>query len=208
MKNDIVKTESHIEENFSVLRTNLRFGKDNKGVSVVTITSPSEEEGKSTITYELAKSFAQDGESVLIIDCNLRSPDIKNRLGQDEGRGLVNILLNDVNPSEVVVGNPEFEHFDVILSGVIPPNISELLGSKKMDHLIQSVKEHYDYVFLDAPAMNFYPEAGILANYSDGTLLVVSKGVTEASEVDKAIRRIEYLDGRILGFVLNNMENI
>lgn len=208
LKNNYDSSYSVLEECFSVLRTNLRFAKSSGNVRVITVTSPGRKEGKTTITYGLATSLAEDGQSVLLIDCNLRDPGIDRAGNYESGRGLVNILINDVSPAEVVVGDTKYLNMDIILAGPVPPNPVELIGSIKMKNLIDTVRDHYDYVLLDSPAVSLTPEAGILGNYSDGTLLVVEKGQTQGSDMEKALNRINHLNGNLLGFVFNDIKGV
>lgn len=206
--NEYKSPYSILDENISILRTNIRFAKNNPMDKILAISSPNTKEGKSTVTYELAKSFAQDGQTVLLIDCNLRDPFIDTLGGYDGGRGLVNILINDVNPAEVVVADEKYQTLDIILSGPTPPNPVELLGSKQMQNLLVSVKEHYDYVLLDTSSMCLTSDAGIISSYADGTILVIEKGMTQGADIEKAIRRIEHLGGNFLGFILNDIKGI
>lgn len=208
LKNNYDSSYSVLEECFSILRTNLRFAKSSDSIRVITITSPGKNEGKTTIAYGLATSLAEDGQSVLLIDCNLREPGIDRVGNYESGRGLVNILINDVSPAEVVLGDKRYQTLDIILAGPVPPNPVELIGSIKMKNLIDSVRDHYDYILLDSPAVALTPEAGILANYSDGTLMVVEKGQTQDQELEKALNRVNHLNGNILGFVFNDIKGV
>ncbi len=199
---------SLLEECFSILRTNLRFAKDAENIHVIAVTSPGKNEGKSTIAFGLAKSLAEDGQTVLLLDCNLRSPSIDKLGNYESGRGLVNILINNVIPAEVVVGDSEFTNLDIILAGPIPPNPVELIGSIKMKNLLASVKDHYDYVLLDTPGLSLVPDAGILSNYADGTILIVEKGRTQGEDIQTSLNRIDHLNGKVLGFVLNDIKGL
>ena len=199
---------SFLEESFSALRTNLRFAKDAEDIRIIAVTSPGKDEGKTTITYGLAKSLAKDGQTVLLMDCNLRTPAIDKCGNYEVGRGLVNILINDVIPAEVFVPDPDHLNLDIILAGSVPPNPVELMGSIKMKNLLISVKDYYDYILLDTPGICLAPDAGILSNYADATILIVEKGRTQGEDLEKSLNRIDHLNGKMLGFVFNDIKGL
>ena len=194
-----------IREAYKTLRTNTMFalaGQD--GCKVVVVTSSLQGEGKSITTLNLAISFAEAENRVLLIDCDLRRPKLARLLDKSASAGLSNLLLDPSLLESAILpgGTPRL---DVILSGDIPPNPSELLGSARMSALITQLREKYDYILLDTPPVNMVTDAVVLAPKSDGVLFVVRAGQSERVPVMHAVEQLGYAQAKILGFVLDDV---
>lgn len=195
--------KSPIAEQFRTVRTNIQFSSVDEEVRFLTVTSSSPAEGKSTITANLAVVFAQQGKRVLIIDADLRKPTVHYTFRIGNHAGLTNVLTKQKTLQETVYVT-EQENLWVLPSGPIPPNPSELLGSKGMMALLEQVKEDYDMIIFDTPPVLAVTDSQVLANVTDGVVLVVSSGRTETEDAKKAKELLESAQAKILGVVLNN----
>src|SRR5690625_3129262 len=181
---------SPISEQYRTLRTNLEFSSVDKDLKTILVTSSSPGEGKSMTTANLAVVYAQQGKKVLLIDADLRKPTVHYTFRLDNLRGLSNILVNEARLEETA-HSTGIDHLDVISSGPIPPNPSELLGSKRMESFIEEASNLYDLVIFDTPPILAVTDAQILANIVDGSVLVVRSGQTENELAVKAKEALE-----------------
>ena len=199
-RNDFFLTEA-----YKTLRTNVMFSLTGESAcKVITVTSSLQSEGKSVTACNLGLSFAAADKRVLLIDCDLRKPKVGRLLQLNAPNGLSNVLMEPRLLNEAVL---PFENtkMHVILAGNIPPNPSELLGSTRMEKLLQELKRHYDYIILDSPPINMVTDAVVLANQTDGVLFVVRANHAERGGVMHAIDQLEYAHAKVLGFVLNGV---
>lgn len=195
--------KSPIAEQFRTVRTNIQFSSVDKELQTVIVTSSGPAEGKSTTTANLAVVFAQQGKRVLLIDADLRKPTVHYTFRAENHIGLSNVLTRQTSLGEAVTTTAQ-DKLWVLPSGPIPPNPSELLGSKGMKNLLEQVKDEYDVVILDTPPVLAVTDAQVLANLADGVVLVVSSGKTETDAAKKAKELLESAKAKILGVVLNN----
>lgn len=194
-----------IREAYKTLRTNTMFslaGRD--GCKVALLTSSLQGEGKSITALNLAISFAEAENRVLLIDCDLRRPKLARLLRKSSRTGLSNLLLDPSLLGKAILPSG-IERLDVILSGDVPPNPSELLGSARMGALLTQLRERYDYIILDTPPVNMVTDAVVLAPKSDGVLFVVRAGQSERGPVMRAVEQLEYAQVKILGFILDDV---
>ena len=195
-----------IREAYKTLRTNLLFSlTEQKKCHTVMVTSSHQQEGKSTTSLNLAISLAEAEKKVVIIDCDLRKPKLARLLGTSSASGLSNILMNSQLLSEAIIHQPDL-HIDAILSGDIPPNPSELLGSDRMSQLLDTLGTAYDYIILDTPPINVVTDSAVVAPKTDGTVVVVRANQTDRGDVIHAVSQLEYAHAKILGFVLNGID--
>ena len=199
------KSDFFIREAYKTLRTNVTFSLAGEGKSrVVVVTSSLQREGKSTTAVNLALSFAEAGKKVLLVDCDMRRPKLGRLLNLSAPAGLSNLLLDPSLLEKSII--KEYSTIDVLLSGDIPPNPSELLGSELMKKLLDQMREKYDCVILDTPPINMVTDAVVLAPQSDGVLFVVRANQSERGAVIHAVEQLEYAQVKLLGFVLNGVE--
>ncbi len=188
-----------VQEAYKTLRTNVIFSSPDQEKKVILISSVLQSEAKSTTAINLATAFAQNQSKVLLMDCDLRLPSVAKRLGLRQSPGLTDLMLGRETDEEVLYAMKNRLH--VMTSGTIPPNPTEMLGSKKMERILSQLTEHYDYIIMDTPPLETMSDAAILSRYATDVILVVRQDMTEKSELDAVIEKLELAQARILGFV-------
>lgn len=196
-------SRSPVSEAYRAIRTNLQFAGTGKTLKTVVFTSTVPNEGKSTTVANLAIAMGQDNKKILLIDCDLRKPDVHRRFGL-LNKGLTNCFAEDLPLKEVIQADV-FPNLDVVTSGPVPPNPAELLGSKKMKALLQEAAEAYDYVFLDMPPVLAVTDAALMSSQVDGTVLVLGSGDISPDEGKQAQSVLEKVHANILGVILNKV---
>lgn len=207
MKSNLVTltdSKSVAAEAYRTLRTNIQFSSYDQEVRVITVTSSRPAEGKSTIACNMAITFAENGKKVLLVDTDLRRPTVHKKFKLPNSLGIVNVIMN-MELLHEVVHHDVTEGLDIITSGVIPPNPSELLGSRKFQRFIDEMRDQYDTIILDSPPLLAVTDAQVLTTLSDGTVVVVQHGVTKKDEISQAKELLEKVKGNILGVVLSQI---
>lgn len=195
----------HVLEAYKALRTNVRFSLSGSGCKKLCITSCSSGEGKSITVLNLAISFAQTGQKVLLIDGDMRRPSLAKLLIEKPAPGLSNYLAG-LNSVDDVIRKEVYSNLDLILAGDIPPNPSELLGSDNMQKLLEDMSQRYDYIMLDLPPVGVVADACVIANSLDGILFLVRQNSTERDTVASCVKQLELSGAKLLGFVLNGAQ--
>ncbi|NLM75914.1 MAG: CpsD/CapB family tyrosine-protein kinase [Clostridiaceae bacterium] len=196
--------KSPVSEAYRTLRTNIQFSGVDKALKIITITSSDVGEGKTTTICNLAITMALSGKKVILIDADLRKPRVHSKFMISNETGLTNILAQK-KPLESVIKTASVKDLDIITSGPIPPNPSELLQSESMGNFLEDLKKKYDYILLDTPPVGMVTDAAILAAKSDGIILVVTSGKTHIDEAKRAKQLLLNVDAKILGVVLNKV---
>lgn len=192
-------------EQFNTIRTNIEFSNIDKELKSLVLTSATASEGKSTVSANLAVSFARQGKKVLLVDADLRRPTIQSTFSMTNPKGLTNFLTDSNISVNDIFYRTTVENLYVIPSGPIPPNPSELLGSKKMAHLIEALAKAFDIVIYDAPPVLSVTDAQILSTKVDGTVLVVREKKVEKEAVRQAVHLLKHVNGRIIGTIVNDV---
>ncbi len=202
----IVQTgpHSHRSESFRRLRTNLQFLDIADRPQSIVVTSSLPGEGKSTTTINLAITLADAGSRVALIDADLRRPSVAKYMGIEGGVGLTTVLIGRAAVEDVIQpwGNG---YLHVLPSGQIPPNPSELLGSRAMAALLDKLTHTYDIVLLDTAPLLPVTDAAILSKLTGGAVLVVSADQLHRNQLAESIGALETVDARILGIVVNRL---
>ncbi len=194
-----------IVESYKSARTNLEYALNaEQGCKKIILTSAMPSEGKSTTSINLAITFALTGERVLLIDADLRKPKIHMSLNLENKIGFSNYLAG-FSQLEEVIQHDEKHGFDVIASGQIPPNPSELLSSPRMKNAIEILSQKYDYIFVDAPPVNIVSDALSISKHATGVVIVVKENFTTHDALKKCISSLQFANARVLGFVLNGV---
>lgn len=199
----IVETDSKspISEAYRAVRTNLQFAGVGKTMKCISFTSSTPSEGKSTTISNIALAIAQDNKKVLLIDADMRKP-VQHQIFGLFNKGLSNCIAMDM-PLEEAIQPSEHPNLDILASGPVPPNPSELLGSQRMEDLLQKVTQIYDYVLIDMPPVLAVTDAAVLSSKVDGVVFVVKSGKISPDEAKLAKTRLEQAGANILGAVLN-----
>ncbi len=190
-----------VREAINVLRGNIQMsGKD---IKVIAITSALAHEGKSSIAFRLANSFASLGKRTVYLDCDIRNSMTLDRYKiENEVVGLSEYLCGRVELNEIIYGT-ENQFLNIIFTGSYAPNPSELVSSDMFQDMINKLKNKYDYVIVDTPPVNPVIDGILIAKQCDGTVIVVESGITEKKEAIRAKQQLEYAGIKILGGVLN-----
>lgn len=194
-----------INEAYKTLRTNLMFcGKD---IKVVAITSCSPGDGKSYVTKNLAISLAEVGKNVLLIDADLRkSTMIKNVEADGEILGLSHLLSGQTQFENVIFQNKKIPTLFTIFAGSFPPNPAELLSCDEFTRLIENARNEFDYILIDTPPLGSVIDSAIIADRSDGMIMVIRSDKTNYRFACGVKEQMEKTNCRILGAVLNAVD--
>lgn len=197
--------KSPVSEQYRTIRTNIEFASVDNKIKTLMVTSSTPGEGKSTTTANLATVLGQQGKSVLVIDTDMRKPTVHFTFQLPNTSGLTNVITRQQKFDDSVY-ETSIPNVDVLTSGPIPPNPSELIGSRAMQHLIGELKEAYDYIVFDAPPVKAVADPLILSKYADGVVLVVRSGKTEEEAAKDAVDALKKAEANILGAVLNDVK--
>lgn len=196
-----------VTEAYKLLRANIMFSFSDEGVGhVIGITSSLQAEGKSSTACNTAYVLAESGAKVLLMDADLRRPSIASKLGLAKIPGLTNLLVARGDYKELLQHTSAAPGMDVLTSGDIPPNPSELLSSNRMAKLMKELTQHYDYVIVDLPPVNVVSDAIAMSKVLDGVIMVVRSGVSEQRMLAEALRQLKLVNVRIMGFVFRDNE--
>lgn len=189
-----------IVEGYKIARTNLVFSLTAQNSNCVAVTSWSKGEGKSTATVNLAISFAKMGKRVLLIDTDLRRPNLHNLLKLKNDTG-VSDIIGQFGDFQTAVHRNAVTNMDVLTSGAIPPNPSELLASPYFAELLKKAKEEYDYVIMDTPPLGVVTDTLLLKDYVGGYVMVVRERITSHGDIERALQSVKLADTKVLGFL-------
>ncbi|WP_158604495.1 polysaccharide biosynthesis tyrosine autokinase [Nocardioides mangrovicus] len=184
------------------LRTNLRFVDVDKPPQSIVITSANAGEGKSVVTANLARVLAAAGQKTILLDGDLRRPMVSTIFELDPVVGLTQVLAGDID-LRATIQDPGLPNLDVIAAGRIPPNPSELLGSQRMQSVIEELVAADYMVLIDAPPLLPVTDAGLLSGIVDGSILVLAVGKTYKEQARLAAKVLQQVGGHVLGSVLN-----
>ena len=190
-----------LNEAFSVLRTNLQFSNLDAQRQMLVVSSALPDEGKTFVATNLAISMAKGGRSVLLVDADMRNPNVAELLGLPNSVGLVTVLLGRTTLGAAVQEHSSGVNF--LGTGFQPPNPAEVLDTQNMRDLLDTLRENYDVVIIDAPPILPVADAAILATEVDGVLLLARYGATSRDQLQQAVSRIDGVGGRVLGAILN-----
>ncbi|MBQ9673833.1 MAG: CpsD/CapB family tyrosine-protein kinase [Ruminococcus sp.] len=189
-----------IIEGYKIARTNIQFSLSAANENCFAVTSWSKGEGKSTATANLAISFAKMDKKVVLIDCDLRRPNVHNLLKVDNTTGLSAVLCNEKKYTDVI-HREVLPNLDVISVGVIPPNPSELVGSDNFKNLLEELKEKYDYVIIDTAPIGIVTDALLVKDLVAGYIIIVREGITTHGDISNFISTCKTAGAKPIGFL-------
>ncbi|MCD8090564.1 MAG: CpsD/CapB family tyrosine-protein kinase, partial [Clostridiales bacterium] len=180
-------------EAYKSLRYNIRFVLSTKNKNSFVISSPNMGDGKSTALSNIAISIAQANERVILIDMDLRRPS-QHVLFKIENKVGISNIIGDKQDLKYAIHKDVIPNLDILTSGTIPPNPSEMVTSVKAKEIVKWAEENYDYVLIDAPPVNVVSDALALADMTAGLVLVVRVGSPQKDEVQKAIENVQFVN--------------
>jgi tyrosine-protein kinase Etk/Wzc len=195
--------DSILSEAFRTLRTRIQFSKISEGAKTILITSSAPGEGKTLVSVNLSATFALANKRTVILDCDLRKPKVYTVFNEKESPGFLDYLFGKT-AYENVIRKSEIRNLDFITAGTIPPNPSEIIGSRVMKAFIQKLKEDYDIVIVDSPPVMAVSDAEILSRLVDITLFVVSANNTELDWMQESVDLLKQEQDSFSGVLLNN----
>jgi capsular exopolysaccharide synthesis family protein len=201
----LTEPTSQAAESYRSLRTSLQFARQELQLHSLVVTSPGVGEGKTATLANLGVVFAQAGERVVLVSCDLRRPRIGEFFGLDEDEGLSSVLLGQRTLDESVLPVPDIERLSLLPAGPIPSNPAELLNNAKAREIFTRLRDKYDLVLIDSPPVLPVTDAAILSQYADATLMLAAAGQTKRSDLHRAVEKLDQVGATILGTVLNKV---
>ncbi|MFX0538084.1 polysaccharide biosynthesis tyrosine autokinase [Ornithinimicrobium sp. Y1847] len=198
------RAQQEVAESFRKLRTNLQFLDVDDPPRIVVVSSPFPGDGKSTIAANLAATIALGGQPVMLVEGDLRRPTVADKFGLVEGGGLTDLLIGRADVEDVVQTTPRHPGLGIIAAGSIPPNPSEILGSRAMGKLLQDLAQDH-VVIVDAPPLLPVTDAALLATNADGVVVCVSAGRTLDTDLEDALGALQRVRGKALGVIINRV---
>lgn len=206
---DRIKFENLKEQDFKIneaykrVRTNITFSGEN--IKAIALTSSAPNEGKTEVSFSIARSFAEDKKKTLYIDADIRKSVVLARYGVDkETKGLSHYLSGQAKLDEVIC-ETNIDNLYTIFTGTKAPNPAELLGSEKFEKMINSLREDYDYIIIDCPPLGSVIDAVLVAKVCDGSILVIESDYMSYKVVQNVKKQLETGGCKILGAILNKV---
>lgn len=192
-----------VVEAYNSLCSNILFSCRANDCRVIIVSSSESGAGKSTIAYHIAESLNNIVGNVLLVDCDMRKPNIHKKLKKENKRGLSSIL-NGMTDFEDAVSKDK-NGLSVITAGPAPSNVAEILASRYMDEFIEKCLERFNYVIIDTPPVNIVNDASILTKYGAGVTFVARSGITRYKDMERAAETLRIVDSKITGVVINGV---
>lgn len=189
-------------EAFRTIRTNVLFSSAEDGCRMLVVTSTGPGEGKTVTASNLAVGLAQAGQRVLLVDADLRHPDVHGLFGQKAEPGLSNLLVGSAKASEAV-RKTSVSGLWILPAGRVPPNPTELLGSPRFKEFLGTLGDHFDWVLLDTPPVLVAADASVVAHVATGVLFVVGADMPARPAAQSALEQLQAARARLVGAVLN-----
>lgn len=194
-----------VTEAFKTLRTNLVFAISQKSNNILAVSSALAGEGKSTTAANTCITLAQANSKVLLIDADLRKP-VQHKIFKLTNKTGLSTLLGGIHSFKEVLNENVIPNLDVVTSGPIPPNPSEMLASDNMKKLLGELSKYYDYVIIDTPPINIVTDTLTLLPSIAGVMLVAMQGQTPVEALEQAIDSVNFAEGSILGVVVTHVD--
>ena len=199
-----VQPRSPVSESFRSLRTSLEFYNVDTALKSLIVTSPTEKVGKTTVSTNLAIVFAQNNKRVVLLDADLRRPNVHKQLSITNRIGLSDLLRGRLVLDDVIQVSETIPNFHVITSGSLPPNPADLLGSVCMTKILEDLKSEFDWIIIDTPP-GIVTDAQILSTKADGVIYVIQPGKTRKTSASKPLEEFRRVNANLLGVVMNRI---
>ncbi|SFU43674.1 CpsD/CapB family tyrosine-protein kinase [Alicyclobacillus macrosporangiidus] len=201
----IAQPKSPVSEAYRNVRTNIQFSTAVNGARTLMFTSSVPEEGKTSTATNVAVVSAQAGKRVLLVDADLRKPQVHHRFQVSNLDGLSTVLIRERSLEECVIAS-RVPNLFLVPSGPIPPNPSEMLSSRMFVDFLQHCADEYDLVMIDTPPVLSVTDALIVSRQTDGVVFVVNALKTNRNLARQAVAALEQVNARVLGVVLNRVQ--
>ncbi|GEN49051.1 CpsD/CapB family tyrosine-protein kinase [Ligilactobacillus pobuzihii] len=192
-------------EQFNTIRTNIKFSNVDSKLKSLMFSSATASEGKSTVTANVAASFSKQDLRTILVDADFRRSTVRSTFNISSTAGATNFLTNNDFDLNKIIYKTSVDNLYVLPSGPTPPNPSELIGSRSMLKLMNTLYKNFDMVIYDAPPILSVTDAQLLASNVDGTILVVRDSFATKDGVKQAVGLLQHVDARILGTILNDV---
>ena len=199
-----IDPNSILAENFRLLRSNIEFFQVSRPVKTILVTSPNQGNGKTTVATNLALSISQGEQEVVLVDADLRRPAVHKVLDINKEPGLSDLIRNKADIDGVVRSWNENGNLKVITVGNIPPNITEVVGSKRIGSILGDLRERFEIVVVDAPPL-IIADSYNLASRVDGVILVMEPGETAEEQARTIKEQLDRSNAHLLGIVFNRI---
>jgi capsular exopolysaccharide synthesis family protein len=199
----LARPMSPAAEAYRSLRTSLQFARQERDLRTILVTSPAAAEGKTSTLSNLGAMFAQAGQRVVLVSCDLRKPRLGQFFGVDEHEGLTTAILGERPVEELIQAVPGDDNLWLLGSGQMPPNPAELLNGRRIQEVFSALRGLFDLVLIDSPPVLPVTDAVVLAKDADATVLVVAAGQTSRSDLQRAAEKLAQVNARVVGLVLN-----
>ena len=197
--------KSTASESFRGIRTGILFSSADTPPQVILVTSAAPGEGKSSCVANLGATLAMGGSRVVILDCDMRKPRQHKVFNCPRDTGITSVLVGSAPLSDVVV-HTRIENLDLIPCGPIPPNPSEIVGSKKIKQFIDDLRKEYQHILIDSPPITAVTDAVLLSQVADSVLLVIRAGTIPKPVIQNAIEQLRTVGAHIIGGILNGVK--
>lgn len=196
-----------VVEAYKSARTSLVFTNTVEGCNVIAFTSSAPSEGKTVTCINMAIALAQGGKKVLVIDSDMRKPQVASALKLSSVPGLSELLSGVIDMeacSDLCRQKTEYENLDIIAAGAIPPNPAELISCPRTNKLFEKLSKQYDYILIDTPPSLVVTDALLYKNIVSGYVIVIRANKSRSDSTAKLVDKFKQIDARIIGFILND----
>ena len=195
----------NVVESYKSIRTNVTFALSTVDKKIFAVSSANPGEGKSTTSANIAIALAQGGNKVLLIDADMRKA-VQHKIFSLKNKKGLSSAISKMSSVEECIQKDVMENLDVMTSGPVPPNPSELLASENMGTILEQLRQEYSMILIDTPPVNVVTDAMELAKYSSGIIMVLRYGRTTTEDIEDAIKKIEFAQMKMLGFIMNDVK--
>jgi succinoglycan biosynthesis transport protein ExoP len=196
---------ANFAEAFRAIRSNVLFSSADEGSKVLVVTSSAPGEGKTLVASNLAVALAQANQRVLIVDADMRKPRVHGVFQQTQEPGLSNVLVGNAKASEAV-RNTKVAGLWAMPAGVLPPNPSELLGSKRFKEFVGTLGQHFDWVIIDSPPIMAVTDSSIVAHVATGVVFVIGSDMTSRHTAQRSLEQLQNANAKVIGAILNRVD--
>lgn len=194
----------YVVESYKSIRTNISFSLSTFEKKIFAVSSANPGEGKSTMSANIAIAMAQGGNKVLLIDADMRKA-VQHKIFELKNKKGLSTAISKMNKLDECISRNVMENLDVMTAGPIPPNPSELLASEQMGRILEKLSEEYAVIIIDTPPVNVVTDAMELSKFISGIVMVLRYGITTTEDVDIAMKKVDFGQMNLLGFILNDI---